>query len=394
MRPIPTISVLLVLLTPLLQSVARPASAAEAAKPWRIAYDHCLKLSNQGDYSGALPECERAYVLNPDPGILAYIAQIHTALLHPVQARDTLNRYLQSDKLAEDDRKTAETQVRYLETLISTLSVTTRVEGAELRIDDQVMEPNVLARGVQLTAGAHRVTLQSKGATFSRFIVLRAGERTQIELPGSGTILLSCSVPQVRFFIDDQEVNADQAARGIPQVAGSHGVTFRAGTTAWPPQQVTVNSDERVAVACALPPSAPARTATNPRGYWVMGVGLALGGAALATGIYNSSEYNRWETANDSLRKDSLTPDLTLAEQVRRAQENNQLMEDIQTRRKVAIGLGIAGGLVTAGGVALLFADSAQPARNGSSSWLRKIAGGLTLNGAMTSGEISWRGAW
>jgi len=132
----------------------------------------------------------------------------------------------------------------------------------------------------------------------------------------------------------------------------------------------------------------------NKRGYWIMGVGLAIGGAALATGIYNATEYNRWQSANDSLRRDSLTSDLTLAEQARRAQENNQLMEDIQTRRKVAIGLGITGGLVTAGGVALLLADSAPHARNGSSSWLRKIAGGVVLNGAISSGEIAWRGAW
>jgi hypothetical protein len=123
-------------------------------------------------------------------------------------------------------------------------------------------------------------------------------------------------------------------------------------------------------------------------------VGLALGGAALATAIYNGSEYNRWQTANDSLRSDTIAQDLTLAEQVRRAEENNQLMEDIQTRRKVALGLGIAGGLVTAGGVALLFADSAAAERNASSSWFRRVAAGVTFNGAATSGAIAWRGAW
>jgi hypothetical protein len=331
--------------------------------------------------------------MNPDPGLLVYLAQIHTALLHPVQARDILVRYLHTAELDENHRKTAEAQLRYLETLIGTLLVSTRLEGAQIRVDDQVMDGSALERGVPLMAGAHWVTLQANGATFSRFIFLPAGKRIQIELPGSGSIALSCSIPHAQFFIDDQPVDAAQAARGIPQAAGSHRVTIKAGASVWPSQQVTVNSDERVAVAFAAPPPAPpARPAMNKRGYWVMGAGLALGGAALATGIYNATEYNRWQSANDSLRRDS--PDLTLAEQARRAQENNQLMEDIQTRRTVAIGLGIAGGLVTAGGVALLFADSAPRAQNGSSPWLRKIAGGFTLNGAMTSGEIAWRGAW
>jgi DNA-binding XRE family transcriptional regulator len=121
---------------------------------------------------------------------------------------------------------------------------------------------------------------------------------------------------------------------------------------------------------------------------------LALAGAALAAAIYNGSEYDRWKTANDSLRRAMLAQELALTEQARRAKENNQLMDSIQTRRKVAIGLGITGALVTAGGVLLLFTDSAAAERNGSSSWFRKIAAGMTIDGAMHSGEIAWHGAW
>jgi len=397
MRPVRTTSVLLALLLRLVSLAPRSAGAEEPVKSWKVLADRCQKSISEGDYPGALGACEQAYAMNPDPGLLIYIAQIHTALLQPLQARDALVRYLQTAGLDENHRKMAEAQLRYLETLMGTLFVSTRLEGAQVRVDDQVMDCDAVERAVPLVAGAHRVTLRANGATFDRFIFLNAGERIHLELPGSGSLALSCSIPQVQFFIDDQQVDAAQAARGLPQAAGSHRVTFKVGTSAWPPLQVTVSSDERVTVACAPPPSVPAnpaQPAMNKRGYWIMGAGLALGGAALATGIYNATEYNRWESANDSLRRDSLTSDLTLAEQARRAQENNQLMEDIQTRRKVAIGLGITGGLVTAGGVALLLADSAPHARNGSSSWLRKIAGGVVLNGAISSGEIAWRGAW
>lgn len=398
MRPIRTTSVLLALFIPLVSSAARPANAEEPAKPSLALSERCQKLSNEGDYQSALEACQQAHALNPEPGLLVYIAQIQTALLHPVQAREALLRYL-SGPVDERNRKMAEGQIRYLETRISTLLVTTQLAGAEIRIDDQVMDASLLARGVPVAAGAHRVTLQANGSTFSRFIFLRGGERTAIELPGSGTIALSCAASQIRFFIDDQELDAAQATRGSPRAAGVHRVTFRSGASAWPNQQVMVNPDERVAVVCAPPPSAvlanPSRPASNPRGYWVAGVGLALGGAALATAIYNGNEYDRWQAANDSLRDDILNRgDLTLAEQARRAQENNQLMDSIQTRRKVAIGLGIAGGLVTAGGVALLFADSAAAARNRSGSWLRRVAAGVTVNGALSSGEIAWRGTW
>ncbi|HEY3254825.1 MAG TPA: hypothetical protein VGJ91_12785, partial [Polyangiaceae bacterium] len=274
--------------------------------------DRCQELSNEGDYPGALQACEQAYGLNPDPGLLAYIAQIQTALLHPVQARDALVRYLHAGQLNDDHRKTAEAQVRYLETLIGTLALSTRLEGAELRVDEQVMDASALQRGVPLSTGAHRVTVQTKQATFEQFVFLRAGERTQLELPGSGSIALSCATPEVRFFIDDQELDPAQAARGSDRPAGSHRVTFKLGAIGWPTQQVTVNPNERVSVVCAPPPvgaavpASAARPARNPRGYWVMGAGLALAGAALATAIYNGSEYDRWQTANDNLRRDLL----------------------------------------------------------------------------------------
>ena len=397
MRPIATISVLLALLMPLVQTVARSAGAAEPAEPWKIAFLSCQDLIREGDYKGALEACERAYSMNPDPGILVYIARIQTALVHPVKAHEALDRYLHSGSLDEGNRKTAEAQVRYLETLTATLSVTTRLEGAEIRVDDQVMDTKTVARGVQLMAGAHRVTLQANGSSFSRFIFLRAGERAQLELPGTGSIALRCTIPHVRFFIDDQEVDAAQAARAIPLPAGSHGVTFKARSSSWPTQEVMVSPDERVAVVCTPTPpvamSAPP-PAINQRGYWITGAGLALAGAAVATAIYNGSEYNRWQAANDSLRRDSMTPDLTLAEQTSRAHANDQLMGNIQTGRKIAIGLGISGGLLTAGGIALLFADSATLERNRSSAWLRKIVTRVTVNGAAPSGEIAWRGAW
>ena len=231
MRPIPPTSVLLALLIPLLQSVAGPVSAAEPGKPWKALFARCQKLSNEGDYQGGLEACDKAYELNPDPGILAYMAQIHTALLHPVQARETLERYLHSGTIDEANRKTAEAQLRYLETLLGTLLITTSVAGAEVRVDDQVIDPGALAHGVQLTAGAHRVTLRAKSATFSRFVLVRAGERTRVELPASGSIALSCAVPEARFFIDDQEVDAAEASNGATRAAGSHRVTFKVRDT-------------------------------------------------------------------------------------------------------------------------------------------------------------------
>src|SRR6478609_11381119 len=157
MRLISSSSLFLALLIPLLQSVARPASAAEPDKAWRVAYDRCQKLSSDGDYTAALAACEQAYTLNPDPGILAYIAQIQTALLHPVQARDALDRYLPSGRLDDADRQTAEAQVRYLDTQITTLRIVTELEGAVVSVDDQVIDAGSRERGVRLSAGAHRV---------------------------------------------------------------------------------------------------------------------------------------------------------------------------------------------------------------------------------------------
>ena len=389
MRQILRLSVVLAGLTLLVSSVTRSASADEPVDPGKALADRCEQLSNQGKYASALEVCERATELSSDPGLWAYIAQIQTALLHPVEAHAALQHYLRSSELSQANRDLAEAQLRHLETLIATLSVTSRIQGAEIRVDGQAMAESALARGVQLVAGAHRLTLQKDGTTFEQFVVLRGGERAQIELPSDGFVALRCAVPEVRFFIDDQEVEASQASSGVSRAAGKHRVTFKAGSTTWPEQPVTVRPDERVSVVCAQPPAA---STMKQRGYWVTGTGLALGVAALATGIYNSSQYERWQTANDDLRTNQ--GKLTFADFQSQAQDNQQLMESIQTRRKVAIGLGIAGGLVTAGGVALLLHDSAASTRQGKSSWPRRIAAGLSVRGAVNSGEIAWQGAW
>jgi hypothetical protein len=397
MRPLPKSSIASALLLALLQSLSRPASADEVVKSSKSLSERCQMLSNEGNYPGALDACERAYELSSDPGILAYIAQVQTALLHPVEARDALNRYL-AGPLSDENRKTAEAQVRYLETLIATLRVATEFANPEVRVDDRVLDAKALALGLPLPAGAHQVTLKANGAVFSQFVVLRAGEVTRLELPSSGSIALSCAIPQVRFYVDDREVSAADAQTGVSSAAGSHRVSFRAGGNAWPDTRITVNPGERASVVCSAPPptthASPARSSMNPRGYWVAGVGLLLGGAALATAIYNGSEYDRWQTANDSLKRDILSQDLPLSEQAQRAQENNQLMDSIQTRRNVALGLGIAGGLLTAGGVALLFADSAKYEQRRASSWVTRLVSGVSFDGGPSSGHVAWRGAW
>jgi hypothetical protein len=386
-----TTSILLGLLIPLLPAAARPASEAEPAENFEVLSERCRTLTNLGQYPRALAACERARALTPQPWLQVYIAQLQTALLHPVQAREALEQYLLSKEISQENREMAWAMIRYLDTLLTTLIVTTDVEGAEVLVDDQVVDRSALARGVRVTTGAHRLTLRTQGPTFSRFIYLqRAGERTQIELPGSGTIALNCATPQVRFFVDDQEVSTAQAARGVPTTAGNHRVTIKVGSSPSQGQSVRVNPDERVSFLCAAQPASDDTPAMNSRGFWVTGTGLALGVAALGTAIYNGNQYDKWEAANASLAGTRLP----IEQRLQVTQENNELMESIQTTRAVAVGLGIASGLVTAGGIALLFADSREPARNGSSSWFRKVAAGLSVNGAPNSGAIAWRGAW
>ncbi|HYP75911.1 MAG TPA: hypothetical protein VER12_08155 [Polyangiaceae bacterium] len=395
MRLISSSSLFLALLIPLLQSVARPASAAEPDKAWRVAYDRCQKLSSDGDYTAALAACEQAYTLNPDPGILAYIAQIQTALLHPVQALDALQRYLRSDSLDPADRKTAEAQVRYLETQIGTLALVIRVEAGRVGVDGHWLDAASVAQGVRLAAGAHQVTLEAEGETFSRFVWVRGGEKTLLDLPGSGSIAMSCATPEMRFFIDDQELSPTEASHGVSRAVGSHRVGFKAGSSVWPTETVRVKPDELISVICSprLDVHAGAdRPSMNQRGYWVTGAGLSLGIAALATAIYNGNEYDRWQAANDDLAKKM--DQMTFADSQRQARDNDELIADIKTRRKVSIGLGIASGLVTAAGVALVFSDSAAKERHDASSWLRKMAAGLGVNGAKNSAEVAWRGAW
>jgi len=393
MRPARTTSLLCALLVPLIASIARSAHAEEPAEASEELSAQCEKLTTEAKYKDALQACERAFELNRDPELLIDMARLYMVLMRPAAAHGALVRYLDSRPVDPERRKAAKDLLDYLETIIATLVVSTRAEGAQIRIDDEEQDLRALERGVKLTTGAHRVTLLANGTTFSRFVYLRARERAEIELPSHGTLAVSCTLPQLQTFIDDKEVDRAQASSGIPQAAGKHRVTFKAGTTLWSEQTVMVNPDERVTVVCTAQGN-PAKSAMNPRGYWVTGLGLSLGVAALATGIYNGHQYDQWETANNSLRENMRDRNLTFEQSQQIAQDNNQLMQSIQTTRAVAVGLGIGSALVTAGGIALLLNDSRKSPPSGSSSWLRRVAAGLTVNGAPASGEIAWRGAW
>jgi hypothetical protein len=107
-----------------------PAARAEASRT----FDEGVRLLRERDWAGALAAFEASRAIRQTPSVLFNIAGCQRALRRFADARRTYQRFLVIGT-RPDQRDEATRAVTELEREVATLTVTTNVEGAELRID-------------------------------------------------------------------------------------------------------------------------------------------------------------------------------------------------------------------------------------------------------------------
>src|SRR3569833_3054748 len=92
---------------------AAPAPAEPAKAEARERCDRGLGLFEKGDNAAALAEFKRAYELIPNPVVLYNMGLVYAAMNRPVEAAETLDRYLnQAGEKASAEQRRHATQVR------------------------------------------------------------------------------------------------------------------------------------------------------------------------------------------------------------------------------------------------------------------------------------------
>jgi PEGA domain/Tetratricopeptide repeat len=168
----------------------RPASPSStpAAAGGEEASNHFkrgLQLFDEGDYTLALVEFERAYQLAPNYRALYNIALVNMQLGRYADAARTFEKYLHDGgsaiapaRLAEVNKTLAELKLR-----TATVDITTSVSGAEVTLDGKPLDLSALHGPMEIDAGEHtlRATAPGYGAA-NRTVTLAGGDKAVVRL--------------------------------------------------------------------------------------------------------------------------------------------------------------------------------------------------------------------
>lgn len=372
-------------------------------------YQRGVDLATQGAYQAALQEFRKAYETSPHFAVLYNIGQAQVALGRPIEAIDTLTRYLHDgqSQVPPSRRQEVEAQIALLESRLAELTVTTDRPGVLIRVDEVEMGETPLLQPIRLGAGTHEVSATLDGApVVVRSVKLGEAERRTLDLapvpaPAAaaaprGTLFVRCDRPEVQAYVDGKPIDLESAQHGIPVAPGDHRVGFAGPGQTWTEQGAMVTATDPALVACGegapAPAAAPVQEAvlreqldgsqSSPTLAYVLGgAGVAVGGGGLAHYLWNRGRYADWRATNADLAGERGEPGYR-----ERQIDNNRLADSIDRASRVTVGLTVASGALIAGGAFLLFTHGGSGSEDDSGSGLV-----LLWNGG-ASGEVGFRG--
>lgn len=145
----------------------------------RRRFDQGIALYEDGDYSLALIEFERAYELVPNYRVLYNIGQVSIQLRQYANARQALEQYLSAGGDGIDAQRRAEVQadIEMLKSRTAYIAIEVKQSGVTLWIDETPRGTTPLPGPLLVDAGQHKIELRKPGYQVAqRFVALAGGE--------------------------------------------------------------------------------------------------------------------------------------------------------------------------------------------------------------------------
>jgi len=243
-----TILVAVLVVTAAATAAADEKAEAEARKQFKQG----VQLYEQEKYEAASIAFARAYELKPSYRLLYNIGQVESELEHYAAAFRAYTRYLAEGGKEVDAARRAEVEAELerLTTLVGFIRIAAPVDGAKVKVDNEVVGTTPLAEPLLVDIGKHEVAVQ------------RAGEELLFE---------------------------------VVKVAGGQTVELTVEQRTEPPP-----AQEAPAAAQPAPPPLPEEKAPVRVWTWVAGgVGVAAGVAAAITGGLASAKAKDLESGCD-----------------------------------------------------------------------------------------------
>ncbi len=168
------------------ETAPEPAvTVADAKKKAKEHFETGLRLYEDGDYSLALIEFERAYSFVPDFRVLYNIGQVSIQLARYARASQALEQYLKNGgaKIPSARASSVHNDLKMLEGRTAHLMVNSNVEGAEILLDESILSKTPVNEPLLVDAGEHRITLQKPGyVTRTEPLVLAGRDESTLQI--------------------------------------------------------------------------------------------------------------------------------------------------------------------------------------------------------------------
>jgi hypothetical protein len=442
-----------------LATAARAEVSASARAEAKKHYERAKELVKAEAFDEAAAEFRKAYEIAPHFEVLYNLGQAYVALGRPVEAADTLSRYLTEggERILPARRAEVEKEVERQRVSIAELVLSIDPPAAAVAIDGVPVDAQTLAAPISLALGRYVISVTAAGYRPKVVVAqLTKAERRpltiQLERSSDASpvapakLALTCPVADVEVWIDGQKAATTPANELISVAPGARLVRFqRAGYTTVE-QRTELLSGSVQALDCgvrplrSLPPNLGARFALRVseehaivevdgeplpatglvppgrhrvevrragfqvarfevvaaagstvtrevrlipteqfaadyragarRQRWlaiaVAGVGVVTGGAGLALYLDNDERFHTWQARQSELDRqwaeDSGTPRAAALESPQAA--NDELGRKVTARDSLALGFGVAGGVLVGVGAGLWIFGS-DPQRYG-----------------------------
>lgn len=306
-----------------------------------VHFDRGLELIQEGAYTEAAIELERALTLSGDEAVLYNLGMAYAAAGRSVEANDTLSRYLASkrDSLPPAEIDIIEEELRRQRSRIGFVRVIVEPADASIVVDGRRLSQSPLPESVPLTIGDHHVEISRPDYESQARVVSIAGEQhVQLQI----TLLRVRPAP-----------GAAQAARASPSSS-------------------TRDDGGRTQLTLA---------------YVLGGAGIAAGVTALAVYLVSDDRYSDWQSEKLALETLKMQAERepsnaeTERELTMRSESNNDLLKSVWQLDMLSAGLAIGGGALLATGTVLFLTASPSDPSQAASVRLGLSGTGAVLNG-------------
>jgi hypothetical protein len=170
------------------------APTAESLEKARAHYERGLQLFNEENYDIALFEFARAYEYAPSYKILYNMARIHRQQNRYAEALNNYKAYLREGaaEIAGERKVEVEKEIALLQSRVASLKVTTKIEGADVYIDDgpictgatsSCVGKTPLVEAIVVNPGRRKITISKSGfVPATRMITVVGGDTATVDV--------------------------------------------------------------------------------------------------------------------------------------------------------------------------------------------------------------------